>query len=98
MSEVPARRVESFDDLANPGDFMFTHNNAGEIVGMIEMCPCGCRALGSIAFKHAWRDPGERPVWEWNGSKDKPTLTPSVQRTEGCKWHGWLKGGVWKSC
>ena len=91
--EVQASRVESWDDLHNPGDFMFTHNQAGEICGMIEQCPCGCGAVGALDFGQK-----RSPRWNWNGDKDKPTLTPSIRRTAGCMWHGYLTDGVFKSC
>lgn len=42
--------------------------------------------------------------WTWNGSLDKPTLSPSVRvsvREDGRDielWHGWLRHGRWVSC
>ena len=30
-------------------------------------------------------------VWQWNGDKEKPTLSPSVH-TIGY-WHGWIRDG-----
>lgn len=95
-SEVKATEVQSWDDMKNPGDFIFTHNQEGEIIGMIEMCPCGCGECGWINFDVPNRRPG--PAWTWNGSRDKPTLTPSIQRTIACRWHGYLTDGVFRSC
>lgn len=94
--EVIAHEVQSWDDMKNPGDFLFTHNQDGEIVGMIEMCPCGCGATCGINFDVPKGRPS--PKWTWNGSKDKPTLTPSILRTAGCRWHGFLTDGVFRSC
>lgn len=42
--------------------------------------------------------PPNYPVWDWNGSRDAPTLTPSI-RVRGAEgqpdlWHGWLREGV----
>ena len=31
------------------------------------------------------------PVWKWDGNKDKPTLTPSINIIG--VWHGWLRDG-----
>lgn len=55
-------------------------------------CPCGCRTMGTVNLS-----PGG---WEWNGSRDKPTVRPSVQLSThaGPHWHGWLTDGVWRSC
>lgn len=30
----------------------------------------------------------KRPIWGWNGSLDKPTLTPSVKVTTGREYKG----------
>lgn len=99
MTEIPAREVPNFDAMVNPGDFVFTHNQHGEIIGMIEMCPCGCGATGGINFDVPdGRGVQNSPKWKWNGSKDKPTLTPSILRTAGCRWHGYLTNGVFISC
>jgi hypothetical protein len=96
-TEVPANEVKSWDDMKNPGDFIFSTDKDGKIWGMIEMCPCGCGATGGIFFDTG--DPNQAsPKWKWNGDKVKPTLTPSIQRTGGCKWHGFLTDGVFKTC
>lgn len=98
MSDVVAHEVQSFDDMKNPGDFMFTTINGWDgPAGLIEICPCGCGATGAIAFDIPV--PGRSgPKWKWNGSRDKPTLTPSILRTSGCRWHGYLTDGVFRSC
>lgn len=100
-AEVKARRVNTFDDLKEPGDFVFTYDKQDRICGMIEKCPCGCGAEGGISFvgeTYGKRGEGTRPLWDWNGDEDKPSLTPSILRTAGCKWHGYLTDGVFKSC
>ena len=41
---------------------------------------------------------GQKP-WEWNGSRESPTLSPSIL-VHGSKdgniprWHGWLREGI----
>ena len=41
-----------------------------------------------------------RPVWQWDGNREKPTLSPSI----GCgprpdfHWHGYLKAGRFEAC
>jgi hypothetical protein len=35
-------------------------------------------------------------AWQWNGSKEKPTLSPSIKvsNSERVLWHGFLKEGI----
>lgn len=57
-------------------------------------CPCGCGSVGGVKVA------GEG-AWQWNGSRDKPTVRPSVllHGEDGSPhWHGWLTDGVWRSC
>jgi hypothetical protein len=54
-------------------------------------CPCGCGCIGALAITH-WDPKG----WSWNGNKELPTTTPSVQMLSACRWHGYLTDGVWK--
>jgi len=95
--DIKGHRVNSWDDLKNPGDFFYTHSKNGQIWGMIEMCPCGCGETGGIHFAPGdGGDPG--PKWNWDGNEEEPTLTPSILRTGGCKYHGFLTSGIWKAC
>lgn len=65
----------------------------GEVKGVAFRCPCGC---GHESWLPIGR--GERG-WEWNGSEDAPTLTPSIlQSGLPCKWHGFLTNGKFVSC
>jgi hypothetical protein len=58
-------------------------------------CPCGCGSVGCIPVTI-----GEKveKAWLWDGNLESPTLTPSIQKCEGCRWHGFLKAGVWEQC
>lgn len=61
------------------------------------VCPCGCGGLGPITVGNGFKPKSDGyATWQWNGSFDKPTLTPSVHHVG--HWHGWLTDGVWKSC
>lgn len=31
------------------------------------------------------------PVWQWDGNRESPTLTPSINVIG--RWHGWLREG-----
>lgn len=55
-------------------------------------CPCGCGACGGLPLTH-WQSNG----WAWDGNKELPTCTPSVQMLTPCRWHGYLTKGVWRS-
>jgi hypothetical protein len=58
------------------------------------VCPCGCGAIGTIPIVGYPNPQG----WAWDGNKGQPTLTPSILRTAGCRWHGYLRKGVWERC
>lgn len=58
-------------------------------------CPCGCGRVHAIPVHSGEKLDGH---WLWNGSKEKPTLTPSILATVGCRWHGFLTDGVFKQC
>lgn len=85
-----------FDKMTAAGDFMFsTPSIAGNSPSnFLFICPCGCGKLRSVPLKpHAGS-----PSWEWNGNKEKPSLSPSVNCLTGCQWHGWITDGVFTSC
>jgi hypothetical protein len=57
------------------------------------ICP-GCASLALLAIRPVID--GSPQSWEWNGSIEAPTLTPSINHP-GC-WHGWLTDGVFTAC
>lgn len=34
-----------------------------------------------------------RPQWNWNGNREAPTLTPSINCDKHCGWHGYIENG-----
>ncbi len=67
-----------------------------DVMGVRFICPCGCDSE-SWCPVNGHGKPG--PSWELSGTVDAATLQPSVfQSGLSCKWHGWLKNGVWESC
>lgn len=63
-------------------------------IGMAFRCPCGCGRDGYLPI----RPPDDHgPSWEWNGDRQRPTLKPSIQQVGGCRWHGYLRNGVWEN-
>lgn len=111
MSEVrlpaPVRAVLVDDTLEGPpGCFEFyVHSDTGPGVmrGLIYKCPCGCGTIHALAFPPLSADDLKygRAQWAWDGSREAPTLTPSILSHEGgtkdgpTHWHGWLQAGMW---
>lgn len=97
MSRVGVTLVANSEALLNggPGTIRFDNNAEGQPARMPFKCPCGCGIVAGVSLK-----PANPNGWEWNGSKDKPTLSPSVliKDGDGEHWHGWLRDGIWESC
>lgn len=53
------------------------------------ICPCGCGTALLLSLS-----PTRRPRWQvsqsWSG---RPTVTPSIRRTDGCLSHFWIRNG-----
>ena len=49
-----------------------------------------------LYLKEDGKCPGSWASWEWDGDKEKPTLTPSILRNG--VWHGYLRKGYWVAC
>lgn len=76
--------------------FISSHGGTPDVVLGFQ-CPCGCGKPGALPLYREGEQPIQRPAWLWDGNKDAPTLTPSVQRTHVCNWHGFLQSGEWRS-
>jgi hypothetical protein len=74
-----------------PGTGVWMRGSDGKIASLWFTCPCGCGAIAAVTV-----NPAYGKAWAWNGSEDKPTTTPSILRTHGCKWHGWLTDGIFR--
>lgn len=79
-----------------PGASEWTSDSRREYAGLLFVCPCGCGIVGSLTIRDAVAT--ERPSWEWDGNVEKPTLSPSIQKTSSCRWHGYLRAGVFEEC
>ena len=77
---------EDFDNFREEGDAGAICYMNDPVEGIALKCPC-CARETYIPLQ----EPG--PVWKWDGNKEKPTLSPSIQFVGGCRWHGWLRGG-----
>lgn len=70
-----------------------------EGVGLSFECPCGCSERMYVAFSNpldggkAYAGPSE-PTWQRLGDTfENLTLAPSLNRMDGCRWHGWIRRG-----
>lgn len=36
---------------------------------------------------------GGRPQWEWDGDRQCPTFSPSINCEKHCGWHGYIRAG-----
>ncbi len=36
---------------------------------------------------------GNHPVWQWDGNREAPTLSPSILHHSRPEWHGWMRAG-----
>lgn len=74
-----------------------------EAVGVTFDCPCGCGVPLAVLFRNPV-DGGapitkKLPTWERTGDDfETMTLSPSILRTHGCGWHGWVRNGEIVAC
>jgi len=73
-------------------------------VGIGFDCPCGgdC-GMVSVSFANPLDGgpPSRKDGHTWQRTGDTfetLTLSPSIQRLNGCKWHGWIKNGEVITC
>jgi len=89
------KHVATLDEVKELGDWYIRDMGEGREKHMIIMLP---RPAGLCELLIA-PSPETSPAcarWQWNGSVDKPTLTPSVN-VVGC-WHGWIQDGQMVAC
>lgn len=99
--QIEATLVADYERFhsGGPGTIRFDKDGNGQIARMPFKCPCGCGDVFGVSLK-----PAVANGWEWNGSQECPTLSPSVlcydskadRRVE--HWHGYLRNGIWESC
>lgn len=77
-----------------PGAAWWTRNGEDHIAVLMYACPCGCSHVDCLPVLPGYSN----TFWHWDQNETQPTLTPSVLRMSGCKWHGYLTRGVWTQC
>lgn len=82
--DLPAGVVEWLSDV-----------NGNQNSALAYTCPCGCGSVGAISVNKGNKI---EKAWVWDGNVDKPSLTPSIQKIHGCRWHGYLTNGEFVPC
>lgn len=70
-------------------------------VGVMMDCPCGCESMMYVGFENPIGGSlppslASSPEAKWKRTGDTIetlTLSPSIRRVGGCKWHGFIKNG-----
>jgi hypothetical protein len=101
--ELTATIVGSDEWFADEGERSRSAEKRGTI-SFIGEKPSGigysCAGCGKESFLPIFRDGEKKPdpqAWRWNGSKDRPTLRPSLL-SRCCGWHGYLTDGTFSEC
>jgi len=95
MTGVKAVRVDDIrsEEGMRPGAVEFREIE-GTVRGIAFRCPCACGYESYLPVNIL-----DRPSWQWNGSFDAPSTTPSIlQSGLPCKWHGYLTNGEFVPC
>lgn len=78
----------------HPGTASWLRGKDEKASVIIFTCPCGCKDVISIPVREGFGN----TFWNWDGNEKFPTLSPSIFRSSGCKWHGHLINGEFVSC
>lgn len=91
----PEDSAEFFRKDLAPGTCEIVNSSDPAHIKLRYVCPCGC---GRLRIVHAKTGEKVQGCWAWNGDRNKPTLTPSINCLQGCKWHGFITDGVFTTC
>lgn len=86
---------DEFCRRLEPGSFWVSDADSDGERSFWYCCPCGCGRRAPLNVGVGFKPEGG-PTWNWNGSTEAATLTPSVYHVG--HWHGWLTDGEWRSC
>lgn len=75
--------------------FISEYEGDGQVIEYI--CPCGCGKANMVTL-YLDNCRSEQHGWKWNGDRDRPTLSPSLQQYTACRWHGHIRNGVFEEC
>lgn len=87
MKTIAGRLV---DEPRSPGEFAWLMDMDGERMTYMQFCCPGCGREGTISI----RPSSDPESWAWDGDREKPTLSPSINCVGCCGWHAYLTKGV----
>jgi hypothetical protein len=98
---IPAKIVntaEEMDTVGPGGIFLWRLSEPGKTMGHIMLnCPgCGDSSAMHVRVQGMMK-PAEGQSWELSYTPGI-TLSPSINCTGCCGWHGWLKNGLFTHC
>lgn len=84
---IPLRNVGNDESVEKPGDFYWADDTLWVAI------PSDDPEWDNMSIiRIACAEKQSPGVWQWDGDREKPTLTPSIH-TIGV-WHGWIKNGM----
>ena len=78
--------IDPFD--LKPGEWQFV----GDYTAIWVHVPHTDAMKGLVRLPISLTGSAVPPVWQWDGNKEAPTLSPSINVIG--VWHGWLKNGT----
>lgn len=90
---IPMRRVQGYAELSQPGDFYWSKGSE-EVRRLYVAVPTANLRSGWVAIAPVVPEEGSTytgTTWDFSGTDDKPTLTPSHGVCN--HWHGFITDG-----
>ncbi len=101
MDPVKARVVHSEEE------FFKLHSSEEDTRGLVSVhskthllceCPCGCKGCMNLPIHASGTEKPATTSWERSGDDVFVSLDPSIRDLSGCRFHGFLKVGLWTFC
>lgn len=96
-SPIPMRHAaDHFDDITALGDFYINEEGTRFFAAIPSSRPFLQKEKVQpywtyISLPIGTKKPAEGPSWQWDGNREKPTLSPSIHAYS--HWHGWIRNG-----
>lgn len=87
------RHESDVPDLPADGALHVVEDGVGQAWLGVLRCPCGCGETIQLPMTAS-----SRPCWYFRGTPERPSLSPSVRRSTGCRSHFMLRGGSVQWC
>lgn len=97
MRRFPSDEYSAFHDYGVGAFFWEDHDNGLSTMTLIvpdERDPEGITVAGAVVVQKGKTAPEghQGAIWDWNGDRDAPTLSPSLLVHPG-GWHGYVRAG-----